>query len=436
MSELERGRNPRRVSVDLVAPAARAADNICRRLDAGQSYRPWFWVEGRDGVPVAVEHRSWDFGDMTGRYLEALVRVRRMAGPRARWSRAEERLRVYLAALYGPNGLVMDTDRGEPDHVFSQGSALYGLVADLEDGRRPETLALLERQVSGLVGWGHWRDDMCTWPELATAVSPCTCMAGYLITPLVRLYELTNHAGALRLAAGIARWVLREHDALGPDGEIRHPGWDGHLHAWQDTLAGLIQCSRHADVGAPRNDVVALCRRVYGWIRATHATTSGWVADSVGALTSETCAIASSIRLALELAREGHADVLPDVARAMANQLPHQQFGDVSPLGITDPLVADVVRDSFDSHATPASLLMEQQGGIEGCCTNGGVRGLWLVWSSPLRDALITLLADGNERETEEMAGGTRYRIFWHGDVVVAVEPSGGRYPIPWSAVA
>ncbi len=128
---------PTTATLDLREPMALAAEAIVRRLDPAQEYRPWFLLRGQGSIPATPEHASWDLGDMTGRYLEGLILTRRMGVNQPEFSVAEGRLGRYLLKLLGPDGLVHDPQTGAVDHSFSQGSALYGLLAWFEDPRDP-----------------------------------------------------------------------------------------------------------------------------------------------------------------------------------------------------------------------------------------------------------------------------------------------------------
>ena len=120
-------------TLDLREPMALAANAIPPRLDPSQDYRPWFLLRGSNGIPTTAEHASWDLGDMTGRYLESLILTRHMGVSSPALSEAEGRLGRYLLKLLGPDGLVHDPKSGAIDNSFSQGSALYGLLAWFED---------------------------------------------------------------------------------------------------------------------------------------------------------------------------------------------------------------------------------------------------------------------------------------------------------------
>jgi DUF1680 family protein len=122
-------------------------------------------------------------------------------------------------------------------------------------------------------------------------------------------------------------------------------------------------------------------------VKQNYTTPYGWVADSVGSETCETCTISSALRLALELIKEGSTEYWDDVERFVRNQLVANQFRDVERLGIDDPATAKGLRGAFESYAAPNTLIASRDSGIEGCCINGGIRGFFLAYQSAIQES-------------------------------------------------
>ncbi len=307
-------------TLNLREPMLLAAHAIAHRLDPAAEGRPWFLLRGRDGVPVSAEHASWDLGDMTGRYLEGLILARQMGVSDPELSQAEGRLGRYLLKLLGPDGLVHHPNGGAIDHSFSQGSALYGLVAWFEDSGDPVVRKATERLISGLLRRMESQGDHLIDPSVKLPESSGSHLTGYGIYPMARFYELTGYPDALTLAEGLARWALSD-PVLAPDGAITKAlSWEGHIHSWLDTLAGCARTARNSST-LNRDHVIARCRAVYDWVRRSNTTDFGWIATYPTGGSSETCAISSAIRLALELAAAGHTHYLDDVERFVRNQV-------------------------------------------------------------------------------------------------------------------
>jgi len=391
-------RHPAPATLDLREPMALAAGAIGRRLDSAEEYRPWFLLRGQGGIPATPEHASWDLGDMTGRYLEGLILTRRMGvGPQSRgiaigspvnrqeFSVAEGRLGRYLLKLLGPDGLVHDPQTGVVDHSFSQGSALYGLLAWFEDSGDPAIRRAIERLISGQLARMERQDSRLVDRTVKLEQACGSHLAGYQIWPVIHFYELTGYADARTLADGLTRWALAD-PVLGANGEITKAlSWEGHIHSWFETLAGCVRTARDSS-WPDREQIIDRCQAVYDWVQRTNATPFGWIATFPTHGSSETCAISSAIRLALELAASGRTEYLDDVERFVRNQVVEAQFRDLSAYTGGPVPPTPLLLGCFDSQSLPGGHLGtrggEDVGTVEGCCLNGGMRALALAWNA------------------------------------------------------
>jgi hypothetical protein len=368
-------------------------------MDPARNYRPWFGVQVENGLPAKLVHERWDLGDTSGRFLEGFVMARQMFSPSPLMQRSEQRIREFLNSLF-KDGVVSGEDPKSIDHMFAQGSALYGLVSDYESNRHAALRARIESFILALEKLAVREADYSWYPQVATKIAPCSHMGAYQIFPIVRFYELTKFEEALKFAERLSRWVLFHDPTITTDGVITKTAWEGHLHAWLDTFTGIIRC---AAAGADL-DHDAICRRaekLYLWVREHYTTEFGWVADSVGSQTCETDTITSFIRLALELIRIGRYEYWNDIERAVRNQLVENQFGNVDRLNLSDAALRNGVRGAFESYANPNSLLALKKGTLEGCCIHGGMRGLFLAFQNSLtvsRDAIRVNLLISNSR--------------------------------------
>ena len=95
---------------DLQDAARLAATSMLARMDLQRQGQPFFRIEAFANPPRA-QHEKWDDGDMTGRYVEGLLRARAMTGlpidPR------EALLRQYLAGLFDENNGLCYTRQAE-----------------------------------------------------------------------------------------------------------------------------------------------------------------------------------------------------------------------------------------------------------------------------------------------------------------------------------
>ncbi len=372
-------------TLDLREPMALAAAAIPPRLDPKMNFRPWFLLRGRGGIPVEPVHASWDLADMTGRYLESLILARRMGVSSLELSEAEGRLQRFLFEILGPDGLVHDPQTGAIDHSFSQGSAMYGLLALFEDTHDPKVRQALEHLISAQLKRAQGQGDQLIDPTVKLTESSGSHLAGYQIYPTIRFYELTHYADALALAEGLTQWAMAD-PTIGPDGAITKAlSWEGHIHSWLDTFAGCARTARNSTT-LDRSKILARSRAVYDWVRRTNATSFGWIATYPTGGSSETCALSSAIRLALELAATGRPEYLDDVERFVRNQVVEAQFKNLKAYDDGTNHPTPLLVGCFDSQSMPNCHLGtrggEDVGNVEGCCLNGGMRALALAWDA------------------------------------------------------
>ena len=270
--------------------------------------------------------------------------------------------------------------------MFAQGSAVYALATDYDANRSPQLVERIQSFIAALDRRAQHAADYLWFPEVATEIAPCSHMAAYQVLPAVRFYELTRYRPALTYAAGLSRWAFYHDPTVTTDGVITKTGWEGHLHAWMDTYSGIIRCAR-AGGNLDANTVVARSRRLLEWVKQNYTSPFGWVADSVGSKTCETDTITSFIRLALELIKEGHGEYWNDIERFVRNQLVENQFRNVRDLRIRNERTAQGLEGAFESYAHPNTLIALKKGTIEGCCINGGDRGLFLAYQNAIHES-------------------------------------------------
>jgi hypothetical protein len=376
----------RPATLDVREPMRNAVECLINRMDPSMKYQPWFAVDVVNGRPTKLRHDVWDFGDTSGRFVEALILARQMIQPDPAMILADKRINRFFNSLFDSTGLVYNPALKQPDHMFAQGSALYALVTKFEEGRDPIVRARIEKFIDSLNRAAVQERDYIWFPQVATKKGSCPHQAAYQILPAVRFYELTGYRPALRFAARLSRWPLYHDDTVTPDGVITKTGWEGHLHAWMDTFSGIVRCARAGAPELDRREVKERAHHMFEWVKANYTSPFGWVADSVGAKTCETDTITSAIRLALELIKEGHTEYWNDIERFVRNQLIENQFRNLEILHLADPKVARGVQGCFESWADPNTLLAVKNADIEGCCINGGMRGLFLASQNAIHE--------------------------------------------------
>jgi len=154
-------------TLDLRAPMALGARAILPRLDPDAGFRPWFMLRGHKGLPTEPRHDTWDVGDMTGRYLESLILARRLTGIPI--DSREQLLRSYLAGLFDPKDGLCYTRGTEwtPRRacLFSQSSAMLGLLSWYRETGSTEARRLLDQHVAGVMRRAVTRSDYACFPK-------------------------------------------------------------------------------------------------------------------------------------------------------------------------------------------------------------------------------------------------------------------------------
>src|SRR3954471_23581529 len=90
----------RPATLDLREPMPRAAECLINRMDPSMAYQPWFAVDVVNGRPTKLRHDVWDFGDTSGRFVEAFILARQMIQPDPAMIIAEKRIRQFFNSLF------------------------------------------------------------------------------------------------------------------------------------------------------------------------------------------------------------------------------------------------------------------------------------------------------------------------------------------------
>lgn len=383
---------PQTEDTSIYYAARLAGTSLLHRLDRDAHFRPFFDLRIRDGV-MRASHASWDCVDMSGRFTDAWVLLRRMMD----WPVTEEEsgVREYLLAGQSTeDGLFYDCGLREPEtaDMFCQSRALLGLTSwflesgDLEIEERVELLA------EGLWEIAAKKDDFCYYlghrysPAGWTGVSAYTAKEmgptalpayGVLqILPLTRYWEATRSPAAERLILGLLNFFVRESGVIREDG-----GFSGHLHSW-GILPSTVGVLRYA-MATGRDELIPWCKRVYDFI-VSRSSSFGWVPDGIGVddgiVTGETCCITDLIHLGVKLAECGHDECLDFVEVMARNHLLESQIRDTSRFEFESPEVEAMTLGAYDSWVMPNGLTGCSELGLEGCCTASAVRAAYLAW--------------------------------------------------------
>lgn len=383
--------------------AHQAMNAIAHRIDHHRDGQPYFWLD-LESDPPGLRHQSWDYCDMTGRWVDALLLGRRMTGSQE-WVDVEETLRTFLLGRAGTDGFFYNDEQPEFGSVraadlFCQGRVILGLLSWWAETGNAEAERRLDALADALLKAASWQDDLAFFPgslwrdgrwldqpdelgRLDPKVAPALPAPGYrtaLLGGLAVYGQRSGRKDVLDLTVGLARHYLERSGAVRPDGS-----YTGHTHSGGvlPTTLGVLRCG----LAAGREDLLDRARRVYEFT-ATQTTSFGWLPDGVGypddyfwSRLCETCALADFVELGILLSEAGLGDHWDIVERCARNQLLANQIRDTTGLlpASVDPDVAAATVGGFACAATPASAVGWRQG-LEGCCLGSGLRALYLIW--------------------------------------------------------
>lgn len=383
---------------------------LSHRVDPERDGQPYFWLDLR-ATPPRLQHQSWDYCDMSGRWIDGLLLGRLMTGSTTDTA-TEEMLRRFLLVRASPrDGLFYNVDAPEfgsqyGADVFCQSRVLLGLLSWWMETGDERIEGYLERLVQGLYQIAAWDGDVACYPAslwgdgrwlnmpesvaaLDPKVTPALQAPGYrtcLLNGLMVYQQLSGSPSALALAGGLARYYLERSGAINPDGT-----YTGHTHSGGvlPTLAGVLRYG----LATGDEQMVRRVQRAYEFT-ISQASAFGWLPDGIGfppgyfwGQFCETCALADYLELGILLGEAGLGDYWDVVDRCARNQLLENQFHDVDsflPSG-TDAQVVAAARGGFACTATPNSALGWDEG-LEGCCIGSGLHALYLVWAHAMSE--------------------------------------------------
>jgi hypothetical protein len=475
---------------------ARLALNcLGRHVDANWRRLPYVWTHLKPSPPAASHGAGpRDFGDVAGRWLDALALARHMTGSDAAVE-TEEILRDYfLTLLDDEDGLCYSektTWCAREVELGCQRGALLALVTWLLDTGDDYIAWLIERLIRGLLSIATIEGSTLRFPHrvyrrgrwLASSGPADLASEGSILTPVVRFHELTGSRDAQRFARLFANHVIADRRTFAEDGSFTGP-----TRARLGTAAGLMRAGMALD----DERTFDFGRRIYEWSRTITAST-GWMPEFLGRypLSDEgcdTCTLSDALDCALLLAKSGQEACWDDAERLIRNQLAENQLTDVRWLAdakrrLRLPVKGRRKKDS--RKATYDDVAARVKGGFAGwagpndfvgathkdarnwammhCCTPAGARALYLAWQHTIAEhdgtVFVNLHLDRDARAGElrgrwlaldeagaadvvavnyplprrqgwEVIGGRTFRLRWKGDTVVALEPPGDIEPL------
>jgi hypothetical protein len=453
---------------DLQARAELTARSLTALLDPRQNGLMYFLGEWRTRPPIAL-HGLWDYGDGSGRQIDALTLVRTMVppgSPAAAPDEGERLLDAWMLRILHDDGIswLPPEPWAEPwgKEILLADPAVPGPFAEISWAQRGTLLGLTsrflatgderylghgKRMVDGLLGialrereglfypegyyhpggWGYDR------PGLHQAIEEYNAAVA---VPALRFFEATGYEPAIELARGLTEFALYHTPCYLPDGRLRPTVGDveGHFHTHSNFALAVLKLG------------IALKRREYlSWTRQTYevlrkwGTDFGWFPEGFGLRHGEVCCITDMIELALLLGRHVDPAYYADAERFGRNHLLEGQFlsldrlregvdrlpeserqaklnGDaVTTEGVTESQVGAFASRSTlnDAFHLDATALMQ-------CCNAAGARALYDLWRYAVEESAGS---DGSKR----LAIHLRFSVETPALRVVSHEPAEGR---------
>jgi hypothetical protein len=460
---------------DLQARAELAAQGLTALRDPRQQGLMYFLGEWRTRPPTAF-HGLWDYGDGSGRQIDALTLVRAMvppSSPAARPDEGEELLEAWMlrnlhedglswlppepwAEPWGKELLLADPTVPGPfsEISWAQRGTLLGLTTRFLSTKDDRYRALGQRMVDGLnrialrdehglyypegyyqpSGW-HYHS-----PGLHPAVEEYN--AAIAISAL-RFFEATGYEPALELARDLTTCALYHTPCYLPDGRLRQTVGDveGHFHTHSNFALGVLKLG----IVLGRREYLSWARQTYEVLREW-GTDFGWFPEGFGLRHGEVCCITDMIEIALLLGKHVDPSYYADAERFGRNHLLESQFLSLEELQAAvdrlPPLNKDLPANeaawtqdgvaatqvgAFASRSTLSDAFHLDAAALMQCCNAAGARALYDLWRYAVDE---TSADDGALRLTVNL----RFSVDTPTLRVVSHEPAAGRLDLTATA--
>jgi hypothetical protein len=453
---------------DLQARAELAARGLTALLDPRQAGLMYFLGEWRNRPPRAF-HGLWDYGDGSGRQIDALTLVRSMVradSPAAAPDEGEALLEAWMLRIldkddglswlpqepwaepWGKELLLVDPDSGGPfsEISWAQRGTLLGLTSRYlqtgddryaAHGRRmvDGLLRIAERDEHGLYyPEGYYRKEGWHFhqPGLHPAIEEYNAAVA---VPALRFFEATGHEPALELARGLTEFALYYTPCYLPDGRLRQTVGEveGHFHTHSNFALAVLKLG----IVLKRRELISWARQTYD-VLCAWGTDFGWFPEGFGHRHGEVCCFTDMIEIALLLGRHADRAYYADAERFGRNHLLETQFLSLDALrqGIdrlpaTDgrpvdaaALTSEGVTESqvgvFASRSTLNDAFHLDATALMQCCNAAGARALYDVWHAAVEETPV----DGG---SPRLAVHLRFSVETPALRVVGHEPAEGR---------
>ena len=323
---------------DLEERARLAIDCLTRMVDPKRDYEPYFYVN-YDQDPAIAYHHLWDYGDASGRMLDALTKARLMSGSDKN-REIDERLKAFMVSLIQEDGLTWIPDApwvSKRAGMFSQRSTMLGLLGLYRTEANDVYLSYVKRIIHRIWDIAIKKDNYAYYPSLFYYPSGWKItdeplesgVAGWSVgtqqLPVLEYYEITRDKVALNLARNMINFLLtRAHDfnedgsfdaismpALAMPAETEIGAWSprNHFH----TRSGAILSVLKYGLIAGESRYVEWAKNAYEQAKKW-GSSFGWFPEALdNTERCETCCIDDMLEIATTLARNGYSQYWNDV---------------------------------------------------------------------------------------------------------------------------
>ena len=337
---------------DLMALAKLASQGLTRLVDLERKGLTYFIGEWRANPPRAV-HNFWDYGDGSGRLLDALTLCAIMSKPDLESKKATTLIEDWVLRQFGADGLswVPNEPWAKPwgdDALFvhpvldgefcevswSQRGSLMGMLSKYLSTADSRYLEKAKRHVDGLLNIavkhvdGLYFPDVyyqnVGWQTLRHDIDPVMVEYNAAILPaLVRLYEVTKYEPARELAIGITNFALLHTKGYGPNGEFLVPegNLSSHFHTRSNFVLGVLKLGIVEEI----KEHIAWAKSSYDQLRNL-GTDFGWFPEAIGGRHGELCCTTVMIEIALLLGQHVERNYFADAERYGRNHLIESQW--------------------------------------------------------------------------------------------------------------
>lgn len=413
---------------DLQARAELAARSLTALGDARKQGLMYFLGEWRMRPPIAF-HGLWDYGDGSGRQIDALTLLRGMipsASPAAQSDEGEQLLEAWMLRMLHPDGLSWLPDEpwanpwgkelllADPtisgpfcEISWAQRGTLLGLSTRYLATKDDRYAAHGKRLVDGLLRIALRDDHGLFFPEgyyqasgwhyHETGLHPAVEEYNAAVTiSALRFFEATAYEPALELARDLTTNALFHTPCFLPDGRLRKTVGDveGHFHTHSNFVLSVLKLG----IVLGRREHISWARQTYQVLREW-GTEFGWFPEGFGLRHGEVCCITDMIEIALLLGKHVDPAYYADAERYGRNHLLESQFLSLeqlqsgldrlppseralpeNPDAYTQEGVAASQVGAFASRSTLNDAFHLDASALMQCCNAAGGRALYDLW--------------------------------------------------------